>query len=416
VGKTTLPPGRDVIIVNQTDSHYRVIVSEMLEGWVEQNTLKLVEQPVVNLKGESEASAQSEPFVPFAHTPQSKSEDGENNQESREDELVESKSSEKNKLSEIKKPGEKVFLGLDYEAQERGGICAGSSLLNIINYKNNKFTLTQEEFFSLFNSGRSGANSREMEWGLSQVGYKPWPIYLKSSGNVKPEEKEEVIKNIISELDSGNPLSITRPGHAFVLVGYDIPKKIFYAWDQSKETISDEIRETIPNAPHGVYGIPMSSITTRYDSINAIYGMYYFEKLKGVGYVCDQIKEEAQFIEGINSSEMKISLFPHEFPRKPGQSDRDYEKIAKRNLPLLLSGLLRNGRQIVIPHTEYGAEKSNMPTQQRVTLIDSSKDGSFNGKEHPEGKIVSLTEKEVMELLLNNAGKGASRYWSFHYN
>ena len=67
-------------------------------------------------------------------------------------------------------PGEFVFLALPFRGQERGGICAGASLLNIIEFHGSHYDLTQQEFFKLFDAGRSGAHIGQMEQGAKNVG------------------------------------------------------------------------------------------------------------------------------------------------------------------------------------------------------------------------------------------------------
>lgn len=441
VGSTSIPEGRDVKIVNSNQTHYHVEFNPSTHGWINKNDITVLESTPEATEATEEtsvsnvnATTDSDPsdLPPFSSTDTKESTES-NNTPQNQDQL--------NQTQEIIRPGELVFLGIKFEEQARGGICAGSSILNIVEYMGSRFKLTQEEFFSLFNSGRSGASLKEMEWGLSQIGFSPWPLYIRSSGSMKPQEEEKIIQKIMTELDSRAPLSISRPGHAFVLVGYNLPERKFYAWDQNKSTESESVKKTIPNAPNGTFEIPMSSIFNKLDSINRIYGVYYYESSKDIGYICDFIREEGKQIAQIANIKAKWNLFPHQFAKEAGTSERDYKKIGEKNIPTLLKGLIKNKREIAIPSTPFITEKksrvngdknkaSNRNSQSdrktnRNTKRDSDDDTNsiifikefkndlFIGVKQPEGKEVALSDDEVSELLLSNGQNQEGRYWSF---
>jgi hypothetical protein len=111
--------------------------------------------------------------------------------------------------------GEFVFLALPFTQQGRGGICAGASLLNIVDFLGSNFQLSQFEFFALFDAGRSGATISQMDQGLNNVGYEFTPLLLEEK--LKRKDARKIERRCMDILDSGQPLSVCVPGHALTL-------------------------------------------------------------------------------------------------------------------------------------------------------------------------------------------------------
>lgn len=417
IGSTNIPEGRAVTVLALTDSQYEVEVNESTRGWVNKEDIELLATPeppsmpkVLQTEPLEPLSQQSKQTAPASELPanndlipRTPEYDGPKWPYSPDEHL------------EMKDSGNLVFLAIPFDKQDRTGICAGSSLLNIVDYMNNRYSLTQEEFFSLFNAGRRGATVKDMEWALNQVGFSPWPLYINARRAPKNEEKQELVAKMIDELNQGAPLSLLGSGHAYVIVGYNLPRKVFYAWDQNNEKQCPNVKKALPNAPKGVYEIAMDSITSKVDEINRIYGTYSYSG-RGRFFDCPQIESEKIQIENTPKKGSNWRALPTRFTQKKGVSDEDYLEVAKSNLPTLIAGLVKANWQVAIPMTPYNPdvlrEDQNEKTMFCINKVDET--SVFLGTKYPEGEEIKLSKEELVELILSNRGrdKGA-RYWSF---
>ena len=122
--------------------------------------------------------------------------------------------------------GKRAFLALPFEKQERGGVCAAASSLNIIKFIDPELKLDQRELFAMFNDGRSGASPTQVLIGLETLGYNSRRL------TVDDTDKETLISEIQQSLDAGIPAIAAKTGHAMTLIGYDKEKKTMIIWDQ----------------------------------------------------------------------------------------------------------------------------------------------------------------------------------------
>lgn len=128
----------------------------------------------------------------------------------------------------IIEPGKRVILALPFEKQDRGGICAAASTLNILKFLDPKIQLSQTELFALFNSGRSGASPTEVIQGIRALGFTGKLIRIDDA------ERKPLIADVKANLDAGRPMLVASRSHAMVLIGYDNEGKEpgLYVWNQ----------------------------------------------------------------------------------------------------------------------------------------------------------------------------------------
>ena len=235
------------------------------------------------------------------------------------------------------RPGEFVFLALPFTQQGRGGICAGASLLNIVDFLGLPFQLSQYEFLQLFGAGRSGATISPMDQGLKNIGYEFVPLLLEE----KPKRKDarKIERRCMDILDSGQPLSACIPRHALTLVGYNMKTEFFCAGDQARTERDPRASEVVPNLPGGIYEIPM--------------GQLGFE-LDGIGHVTkcetpfDGPREKEQVLE-IVGGPAGVDLKRHKIWAPDRVRGRDMEGFYRDALLVPINGLMRKGRSAIIP-------------------------------------------------------------------
>lgn len=252
------------------------------------------------------------------------------------------------------RPGEFVFLALPFTQQGKGGICAGASLLNIVDFLGMPFQLSQYEFFQLFDAGKSGATISQMDQGLKNVGYEFTPLLLEE----KPKRKDarKIERRCLDILDSGQPLSVCVPGHALTLVGYNMKTESFYAWDQARTGRDPRMSEAVPNLPGGIYEIPMGQLGFDLDTIGHV---TKFET------PFDGQREKEQVLE-ISGLPADTDLLKHKIWAPDRVRDRDVRDFYREVLPVLINGLMRKGRTVIIP---TGKEIPGRPDWRRGELV-----------------------------------------------
>jgi hypothetical protein len=289
------------------------------------------------------------------------------------------------------RPGEFVFLALPFTQQGRGGICAGASLLNIVDFLGSNFQLSQYEFFELFDAGRSGATISQMDQGLKNVGYEFTPILLEE----KPKRKDarKIERRCMDLLDSGQPLSVCVPGHALTLVGYNMRTKSFYAWDQARTGRDPRVSEVVPNLPGGVYEIPMGQLGFDLDTIGHV---VKFETL------FDGESEKEQLLETLGVS-LDTKAEKHKIWAPDRVRDSDVKSFFCDALPVLINGLMRKGRAAIIP---TGKEIPGRPEWRRGELLQvtgKSPEG-YRGLLQPGGEESDFSLRELARFVHENDG------------
>jgi len=289
------------------------------------------------------------------------------------------------------RPGEFVFLALPFTQQGRGGICAGASLLNIVDFLGSDFQLSQNEFFELFDAGRSGATISQMDQGLKNVGYEFTPILLEE----KPKRKDarKIERRCMDLLDSGQPLSVCVPGHALTLVGYNMRTESFYAWDQARTGRDPRVAEAVPNLPGGIYEIPMGQLGFDLDTIGHI---------TKCETSFDGQREKEQLLETLGAAP-DTEAEKHKIWAPGRVRDSDVQSFYRDALPVLINGLMRKGRSAVIP---TGEEIPGRPEWRRGELIEiaaKSADG-YRGSLHPGGQEVEFSIRELARFVQENDG------------
>ena len=289
------------------------------------------------------------------------------------------------------RPGEFVFLALPFTQQGRGGICAGASLLNIVDFLGSPYQLSQFEFFQLFDAGRSGATISQMDQGLKNVGYEFTPLLLDEKKTRKESRKIE--KRCMDILDSGQPLSISIPGHALTLVGYNMQTESFYAWDQARTGRDARVSEAVPNLPGGIYEIPMGELGFSLDAIGHI---------TRSETPFDGRREKEQVLE-ITGLPADTDLLKHKIWAPDRVRDRDLRDFYQDVLPVLINGLMRKGRTVVIP---TGKEIPGRPDWRRGELIRVTEktDDAYRGLLQPGGVQADFSVRELARFAFENDG------------
>jgi hypothetical protein len=398
-GTIKLPPGREVAIIAAGATQYHIKAHGLAQGWVEKEHVTVATLAAVTNVSEhsgetkvDESKDTSGLFESVDETPEPISPAAPETEDAQAEQATE-------KSIQVINPGELVFLQLPFSEQERGGICAGSSLLNIADYMHRRFQLTQTQFFSLFDSGSSGANVADMEHGLRHINYTLWPLYSRGGGRLEKSEKDQLVDRLIAELNDRQPLSISRPGHAFVLVGYNMPEKVFYAWDQNKDSECEKVRAAVDRAPKGVFEIPMAAITSKLDRIDRL-----------VSLKVGELEEEGAVVSKLASIEGWKDLCLHILPKKHPDG-RKHNRAAGTKVPLLVTSLLSSKREVAIPSValEPPLTGGGNTLEDPLTIITGIEDNVFVGIKHPEATEAALSKQEVTDLILENGG----RYWSY---
>ena len=291
----------------------------------------------------------------------------------------------------VVRPGQHVFLALPFTQQGRGGICAGASLLNIVDFLGMPFQLSQYEFFQLFDAGRSGATISQMDQGLKNIGYEFTPLLLEE----KPKRKDarKIERRCMDILDSGQPLSVCVPGHALTLVGYNMKTESFYAWDQARTGRDPRVSEAVANLPGGIYEIPMGQLGFELDTIGHV------TKLETP---FDGQREKEQVLE-ISGLPADTDLLKHKIWAPDRARDRDVEDFYRDVLPVLANGLMRKNRAIILP---TGKEIPGRPDWRRGELLritEKTKDG-YRGILHPSGAETDFSVRELGRFVFENDG------------
>jgi hypothetical protein len=289
------------------------------------------------------------------------------------------------------RPGEFVFLALPFTQQGRGGICAGASLLNIVDFLGSNFQLSQIEFFELFDAGRSGATISQMDQGLKNVGYEFTPLLLEE----KPKRKEvrKIARRCMDILDSGQPLSASVPGHALTLVGYNMRTESFYAWDQAKTSRDPRVSEAVPNLPGGVYEIPMSQLGFELDALGHITKCQtHF----------DGQREKEQLLETLGAAP-DTEAEKHKIWAPDRVRDSDAQSFYRDVLPVLINGLMRKGRTAVIPTGKEIPGRPDWRSGELLRITEKSPDG-YRGTLQPGGKEANFSLRELARLVHENGG------------
>ena len=288
-------------------------------------------------------------------------------------------------------PGEFVFLALPFRGQERGGICAGASLLNIIDFHGSRYDMTQEEFFKLLDAGRSGAHLGQMEQGAKNVGYEITTLlYWERPDREQARELEKKVRDL---LDAGHPLSVSKTGHAFTVIGYNAEAQCFYAWDQAKRASDPSIAERVPNAPDGVYKIPMGRLGY---------------VLKRVSYLTpqetsfDQPYEKREVLETLGAG-VDAAVEKHRIWAEEREGKRDLESFYRIVAPVLIDGMLRKKRTVVVPTANPIEGKPGYARGELVAIAGKTESG-YRGVVHPRLEEVDLSEREIAQFIRKNDG------------
>lgn len=306
-----------------------------------------------------------------------------------------------------------VFLPLAFKAQERGGICVSASALNIVEYLGCDFKLSQEEFFKLFDAGRSGASPQELERGLASIGYRIKNLYHKKAAKShynskqRKEMEQKAIEQIKHYLDSGIPLSASKTGHAMTLIGYNDQggergergkEGVFYIWDQGKE--SKESKESNKSKESNIHIDQANDPLKDYAHLDGLYEISigtFWNKI----YRVDVIEKDTQEL----SHEEKSKLLPlsanpsrHIIATNIDEDQRDQERFTKKAAPILLESLLRSHKKIVIP-------KGN-----EIVIINEGFKAIVYPNDQGGEEIEAVLEiKDVCELILKNS----NTYYSY---
>jgi len=288
-------------------------------------------------------------------------------------------------------PGEFVFLALPFRGQERGGICAGASLLNIIDFHGSRYDLTQEEFFKLFDAGRSGAHIGQMEQGAKNVGFSMTTLLY---GERPDREQARELENKVRDLlDAGQPLSVSKTGHAFTVIGYNAEARCFYAWDQAKRVSDPRIAERVPEAPGGVYRIPMGRLG---------YVLRQISFLTPHETPFDQPHEKQRLLETLGAGE-DLPLEKHRIWAEERQGKHDVERFFRTVAPVLIDGMLRKNRMVIVPTANPIEGKPHHTRGELVAIMERAEAG-YRGTLHPAATEVEVSEREIAAFIRRNEG------------
>jgi len=288
-------------------------------------------------------------------------------------------------------PGEFVFLALPFRGQERGGICAGASLLNIIDFHGSRYDLTQREFFKLFDAGRSGAHIGQMEQGAKNVGYSLTTLLYGERPD--REQARELEKKVRDLLDAGHPLSVSKTGHAFTVIGYNAEAQCFYAWDQAKRASDPRVAARVPHAPDGVYQISMGRLG---------YVLRRISFLTPHETPFDQPYEKQQVLGTLGARE-DLPIEKHRIWAEEREGKRDLETFYRIVAPVLIDGMLRKNRTVVVPTANPIEEKPGYARGELMTIAGKTESG-YRSIRHPQLEKVDLSEREIARFIRENEG------------
>lgn len=156
--------------------------------------------------------------------------------------------------STLVKPGHYAFLALPFDAQEKSGICAAASTLNVIKFLDPEIGLAQKELFALFNGRSGGASPQEVLAGLETLGFDGELV------STKHADRKATLAKTRAALDEGRPIIAAVPGHALTIVGYSKASGRMIAWDQAKKSPGKPAC-----LPQGGYEVPESSLSSRFE-------------------------------------------------------------------------------------------------------------------------------------------------------
>ena len=288
-------------------------------------------------------------------------------------------------------PGEFVFLALPFRGQERGGICAGASLLNIIDFHGSHYDLTQQEFFKLFDAGRSGAHIGQMEQGAKNVGFSMTTLlYGERPDRETAQQLEQKCRDL---LDAGQPLSVSKKGHAFTVVGYNAEAQCFYAWDQAKRASDPSVAERVPKAPDGVYQIPMKRLG---------YVLRRISFIQPQETPFDQPHEKRQVLETLGAGD-DLPIEKHRIWAEEREGKRDLESFYRTVSPVLIDGMLRKNRMVIVP-TANPIEGKPRHTRGELVAITGKTESGYRGIVHPGLSEIDMSEREIAAFIRKNDG------------
>ena len=404
-GSVNLPTGRRVEIINQTSTKYKIRANGLAEGWVDKKVLEIESNEATSEDKVSETTPSK--TVPTKTSPTegnglnlAKTEIPNEEQKIPKDEETVTEISTKTEINQtrkcIVKPGELVFLELPFAAQEKRGLCASSSLLNIIDYHGPLFNVTQEEMFALLGTGgKAGATWNEMRIGTKNMNFEMRFVYANTSETPR-EDKANLPEKLINLLNDKKPLSVATPSHAMVLVGYNMATKDFYIWDQSKTTGSVKIPE-VPWAPKGTFTVPMNRIAREFETIDAVIpGILPGNRLEK-----RYLKEKL----GITGN-----IEYHRFYYNDRAPQKELEKFAEMAAPIMLGNLLKKGRKIAVPLTYTKTPFNAVEAEGDVIIIPEIKnDNTIVAKMLPSEEKLVLKMDKIVKYILENG----NRFYSY---
>ncbi len=291
------------------------------------------------------------------------------------------------------RPGEFVFLRLPFVTESAKEVGPDAFLMNAANYMGTSFRLSQQDFGKLFDESPVWPSSYNMNMGLKNVGLSLNPIYYDGTcGRASREYKESAEKQAMQLLDAGEPLILSKPRRATILVGYNMKRKCFYAWDHTKRDSDFAVKSAVQNPPSGIYEIPMGKLTDNLERIEQLQRLH-----------CSPDKFEKKALLAALDLGRNHEIQKHNLHLQEKRGSKHVENFLNEMSPVLVEALLVNGRKVVIPTSEPRTDKEAKSCEFGDLIVLRRSEGeSFNATKIRSQEEVVVTRSQLAEMLLRN--------------
>lgn len=257
-------------------------------------------------------------------------------------------------------PRKYVFLALPFQKQEKGGICAAASALNVLQFIDPEFKLTQQEFFKLLNENNSGATTYQLALAIEGLGYE-----LQIYGR-----QEWLAGTIKSILNQGEPCLLAKRGHMLTAIGYDEEKKAIIIWDQKMQKKSES-----PNLPDGAEYVPEKKAAQDCEQMIHVRKNKTPKIVNNYALATHTVCESAQFT-------------------NPNRTKEDNDKYFRRTAAIRFAAEIRKNHIVVVPSPDGAIFIDKEPNEKLEWEV------GINGIEKKE----TINQKKLAEVIETNHG------------
>jgi len=275
---------------------------------------------------------------------------------------------------------EKVFLGLPFIPQERGGICVSACLANVLQFLDPKLEITQEEANQLLNRGRSGATGDEIVTALHYFNYQS------TYRSLSDKNQDALLPAIKQSLRNGVPVFGGLRRHMVLIVGWDEKQKEFILWDQASNRTPPDA-----NTPPGTFTVPEHRLHSRLISV-----VILDPKPDAGGKILGHMPSLLE-----NRGHTLVTTYSLRCNRLGGDStlsDKEIEAYLRHALEPRFNVELRKGYAIVL--------QTNNPTE-FIQIQQDADEGleSWKITNMPSGEPVSMNRIQIIRSILERKGE-----------